>query len=93
MIERPTLINGDCVEVLRTLPDNHVDSIVTDPPSGIRFMGKSWDGQDIESRAAYRDSMPSTDLACGATGGHRSMAAEAGKYDLTPGGMKAFQKQ
>lgn len=91
MIERPTLINGDCVEVLRTLPDNHVDSIVTDPPYGIRFMGKSWDGQDIESRAAYRDSMPSTDLACGATGGHRSMAAEAGKYDLTPGGMKAFQ--
>lgn len=82
---------GDCIESMRTLPDNSIDSVVTDPPYGIRFMGKSWDGQDIESRAAYRDSMPSADLACGATGGHRSMAAEAGKYDLTPGGMKAFQ--
>ncbi len=82
---------GNCIESMRTLPDNSIDSVVTDPPYGIRFMGKSWDGQDIESRAAYHDSMPSADLACGATGGHRSIAAEAGKYDLTPGGMKAFQ--
>ncbi|NMY20793.1 DNA methyltransferase [Pseudomonas sp. WS 5410] len=86
-----TILIGDCIELMRHMPDNSVDSVVTDPPYGIRFMGKSWDGQDIESRAAYRDSMPSADQACGATGGHRSMAAEAGKYDLTPGGMKAFQ--
>jgi DNA modification methylase len=26
---------GDCLEVLRTLPDNSVDSIVTDPPYGL----------------------------------------------------------
>lgn len=29
--------------MLRTLPDNSVDSLVTDPPAGISFMGKSWD--------------------------------------------------
>ena len=34
---------GDCLEVLRTLPDNSVDSIVTDPPYGLSFMGKKWD--------------------------------------------------
>lgn len=34
---------GDCLEVLRTLPDNSVDSIVTDPPYGLAFMGKKWD--------------------------------------------------
>ncbi|WP_244542269.1 DNA-methyltransferase [Azotobacter beijerinckii] len=28
---------------MRTLPDNSVDSIVTDPPYGISFMGKRWD--------------------------------------------------
>lgn len=82
---------GDCLEIMRDLPDNSVDSVVTDPPYGIRFMGKSWDGQDIEDRAAYRASMPSHAGACGATGGHRSVAAEAGKYDLTPAGMLAFQ--
>jgi len=26
------VINGDCLEVLKTLPDNSVDSVVTDPP-------------------------------------------------------------
>ncbi|MBW8127527.1 MULTISPECIES: DNA-methyltransferase [Pseudomonas] len=86
-----TILIGDCIELMRQMPENSVDSVVTDPPYGIRFMGKSWDGQDIESRAAYRDSMPSADPACGVTGGHRSTASEAGKYDLTPSGMKAFQ--
>ncbi|WP_431357198.1 hypothetical protein [Pseudomonas syringae] len=33
---------GDCLEVMRSLPVDSVDSVVTDPPYGIRFMGKSW---------------------------------------------------
>lgn len=37
------LILGDCIEELKKLPDNSVDSIVTDPPAGISFMGKEWD--------------------------------------------------
>jgi hypothetical protein len=37
------VFNGDCLEVLKTLPDNSVDSLVTDPPAGINFMGKDWD--------------------------------------------------
>ena len=34
---------GDCLETLRTMPDNSVDSVVTDPPYGLSFMGKRWD--------------------------------------------------
>lgn len=34
---------GDCLEVLKTLPTGSVDSLVTDPPAGISFMGKDWD--------------------------------------------------
>jgi hypothetical protein len=34
---------GDCLEVLRTLPDCSVDAVVTDPPYGLSFMGKRWD--------------------------------------------------
>lgn len=34
---------GDCLDVLRGLPDNSVDSVVTDPPYGLSFMGKRWD--------------------------------------------------
>ncbi len=37
------LHRGDCLDVLKTLPDNSVDSLVTDPPAGISFMGKAWD--------------------------------------------------
>ena len=37
------LHNGDCLEIMRGMPDNSVDSIVTDPPYGLSFMGKKWD--------------------------------------------------
>ena len=38
------VVQGDCLEVMRTLPDNSVDCLITDPPAGIAFMGKAWDG-------------------------------------------------
>lgn len=38
-----TLAVEDCLSFLRRLPDNSIDSLVTDPPAGISFMGKSWD--------------------------------------------------
>jgi len=37
------LVHSDCLTALRQLPDNSVDSIVTDPPYGLSFMGKKWD--------------------------------------------------
>ena len=37
------LINSDCLEALKTMDDNSVDSIVSDPPSGIGFMNSEWD--------------------------------------------------
>ena len=37
------LILGDCLDKLKRLEDNSVDSIVTDPPYGISFMGNKWD--------------------------------------------------
>ena len=36
--------HGDAAETLRVLPDGSVDALVTDPPAGIGFMGKEWDG-------------------------------------------------
>ncbi len=38
------LLVGDCVEQMKTLEANSVDAIVTDPPYGLEFMGKAWDG-------------------------------------------------
>lgn len=42
------LHQGDCVTAMRTMPPESVDSIVTDPPYGISFMGKKWD-HDVPS--------------------------------------------
>jgi DNA modification methylase len=41
------LINADCIEAMKAMPDNSVDSIVTDPPYELGFMGKSWDASGI----------------------------------------------
>lgn len=38
-----TLLHGDCLLKLQELPDNSVDSIVTDPPYGLSFMSNAWD--------------------------------------------------
>jgi site-specific DNA-methyltransferase (adenine-specific) len=38
---------GDCLEFMKTLPENSIDSIVTDPPYELGFMGKSWDKSGI----------------------------------------------
>ena len=43
MSDKSVLIQGDCLEVLKDLPDNSIDAIVTDPPYGLKFMGKKWD--------------------------------------------------
>ena len=38
---------GSCLDVLPTLADNSVDSVVTDPPYELGFMGKKWDSSGI----------------------------------------------
>lgn len=48
------LRNGDCLEVLKSFDDNHVDSIVTDPPYGLSFMGRKWD-YDVPSVEIWRE--------------------------------------
>ena len=37
------LLNADCLEVMRKMPADCIDAIVTDPPYGLSFMGKEWD--------------------------------------------------
>jgi DNA modification methylase len=46
---------GDCLEVLKTIPDNSVDSVVTDPPYGIGFMNKEWDNPQKHQELIERE--------------------------------------
>jgi site-specific DNA-methyltransferase (adenine-specific) len=49
-----TLHNGNSAEILKQYPANHFDSIVTDPPYGINFLGKSWDS-NVGEEEVYRE--------------------------------------
>lgn len=41
------LINANCLEYMQSIPENTVDSIVTDPPYELKFMGNKWDSTGI----------------------------------------------
>jgi hypothetical protein len=51
-----TVYHGDCLDVLAELPDASVDAVVTDPPYGLEFMGKEWDGGRIPPLTQRRSS-------------------------------------
>lgn len=82
-----TVCHGDCLDVLRTLPDESVDAVVTDPPYGIAFMGKQWD-QPGRYGSRRRIGTPGKAHREGADG---AGAMDAGRYDLSLHAMRSFQ--
>jgi predicted RNA methylase len=67
------VITADCLDHMRTMPDNAVDAVVTDPPYGLTFMGKDWDKGvpgEVFWREALRVSKPGAHLL--AFGGTRT---------------------
>lgn len=54
--ERFLLLTGDCIDLMRGMPDNSVDSVVTDPPYGLSFMGKAWD-KSVPSADVWREAL------------------------------------
>jgi site-specific DNA-methyltransferase (adenine-specific) len=48
------IIVGDSLVELKKLADNSIDSIVTDPPYGLKFMGKKWD-YDVPSVEIWKE--------------------------------------
>jgi site-specific DNA-methyltransferase (adenine-specific) len=69
------IIQGDCLEIMKEIPDNSIDTIITDPPYGLSFMGKEWDsfGTDLQkyqewtrqwAKEALRVAKPGATLLC-----------------------------
>ena len=54
MAKELRLLNGDCIDKLKELDNNSIDSIVTDPPYGLSFMGKKWD-YDVPSVEIWQE--------------------------------------
>ncbi len=51
-----SLFQGDCLDVMRGMESNSIDSIVTDPPYGLSFMGKKWD-YEVPSVAIWEEAL------------------------------------
>ena len=54
MVDKYILHLGNCLDSLKGMLDNSVDSIVTDPPYGISFMSKKWD-YDVPSVEIWKE--------------------------------------
>ena len=46
----------DCIDGMKLLDDNCIDTIITDPPYGLEFMGKKWD-YDVPSIKVWKESL------------------------------------
>jgi site-specific DNA-methyltransferase (adenine-specific) len=70
------LLCGDAIEVLPTLAPCSVDSVVTDPPYGLSFMGKNWD-RGIPGEVFWREAL---------------RVAKPGAHLLAFGGTRTFHR-
>jgi site-specific DNA-methyltransferase (adenine-specific) len=71
-----TVIHGDCLDLMREMPDASVDSIVTDPPYGLSFMGKEWD-HGVPGEPFWREAL---------------RVAKPGSYLLAAGGTRTYHR-
>ena len=98
------LMKGDCLKQLKKLKDNSVDSVVTDPPYGIGFMGKAWDTFDTKNvEKANKDATKSYKKTKDTKQDNPNLkgrknapiggkATFAGTYDLSSKGTLQYQK-
>jgi site-specific DNA-methyltransferase (adenine-specific) len=74
------LLNENCLDTMKRLPDNSIDAIITDPPYGIKLFNKKWD-YDIPSieiwKEALRTLKPGAHMlvACGTRTQHKMASA------------------
>lgn len=100
-----TLYNGDCVKVMRDLPAESVDAIITDPPHGISFLSNRTDNHDeIENDRFddFADALPvwldefhrlltPTGVACCCCDGGKTLASAMFTMELPKHGFKLIQ--
>ena len=72
-----TIYHGDCREVMAGLEQESIDSLITDPPYGLSFMGREWDhgvpGQEFWEAASRACKPGASLLAFGGTRTHHRL--------------------
>ena len=70
------ILQGDCLEVMQSFPDNHFSGIVTDSPYGLKFMGKGWD-YEVPQMSVWKECLRIT---------------KPGSFLISMGGTKTFHR-
>jgi len=50
------IVNADCIKAMQDMETNSIDTIITDPPYGLSFMGKKWD-YDVPSVEMWKEAL------------------------------------
>ena len=80
------VIEGDCIEAMRAMPEASVDAVVCDPPYGLEFMGKEWDrlGDVTHANRGTLTNMVNPD-------GGQKFQTRAPAFDLSASSQRAMQ--
>lgn len=54
------IINGNCIEEMKKIPDNSIAVCITDPPYNYEFIGHNWDNEEIKRRTEKAKESSST---------------------------------
>lgn len=79
---RGEVIHGECIAVMREMPENSVDAVVTDPPYGIGMMGRSWDSFEPKRYQEY----------CEEWGREAMRVLKPGGYLVSFGGSRMYHR-
>jgi site-specific DNA-methyltransferase (adenine-specific) len=79
-LDNATVYLGSNLDILPTLPDNSVDSIVTDPPYELGFMGKKWDSSGIAYSVELWAEKGKSGFAAGYDGDGWTAGSELGRW-------------
>jgi len=94
MNEINIIIQGDCIEEMKKLPDNSVDAVITDAPYGLKFMGKDWDKFSNREPRMINDlsSMNSFQQFCFEWASECLRVLKHGGYLLSFGGTRTYHR-
>ena len=83
-----TLYQGDCRDIMRELPADHFDAIITDPPYGISFMGEKWDTATPTGFQAWAQSWGEVALRVIKPGGYLLAFSSPRTYNRLTSGLE-----
>ena len=87
------ILQGDCIEKMKELEDNSIDTVICDPPYGLEFMGKEWDKFGVSKARAKRLLGVDNEGTGDKFFDHREGASKRGRYsELSVKEKSSFQE-